>query len=39
VTISWNRDTSHVLMTGPVSYVATGQLSAEITALLEADNG
>ena len=39
VTISWNRDTSHVLMTGPVSYVATGQLSAEITALLEVDNG
>ena len=39
VTISWNLDTSHVLMTGPVSYVATGQLSAEITSLLEADNG
>ena len=39
VTISWNLDTSHVLMTGPVSHVVTGQLSAEITALLEADNG
>ena len=39
VTISWNRDTSHVLMTGPVSYVATGQLSADITALLETGNG
>ena len=39
VTISWNRDTSHVVMTGPVSYVATGQLSADITALLETGNG
>ena len=39
VTISWNRDTSHVVMTGPVSYVATGQLSADITALLEIGNG
>jgi hypothetical protein len=26
-------------MTGPVSYVATGQLSADITALLETGNG
>lgn len=39
VTISWNRDTSHVVMTGPVSYVATGQLSADITTLLETGNG
>ena len=39
VTISWNRDTSHVVMTGPVSYVASGQLSADITALLETGNG
>ena len=39
VTISWNRDTSHVVMTGPVSYVSTGQLSADITALLETGNG
>jgi diaminopimelate epimerase len=39
VTISWNRDTSHVVMTGSVSYVATGQLSADITALLETGNG
>ena len=39
VTISWNRDTSHVVMTGPVSYVTTGQLSADITALLETGNG
>ena len=39
VTISWNRDTSHVVMTGPVSYVATGQLSADITVLLETGNG
>ena len=39
VTISWNRDTSHVVLTGPVSYVATGQLSADITALLETGNG
>ena len=39
MTISWNRDTSHVVMTGPVSYVATGQLSADITALLETGNG
>ena len=39
VTIRWNRDTSHVVMTGPVSYVATGQLSADITALLETGNG
>ena len=39
VTINWNRDTSHVVMTGPVSYVATGQLSADITALLETGNG
>jgi diaminopimelate epimerase len=39
VTISWNRDTSHVVMTGTVSYVATGQLSADITALLETGNG
>ena len=39
VTINWNRDTSHVVMTGPVSYVATGQLSADITALQETGNG
>lgn len=39
VTINWNRNTSHVVMTGPVSYVATGQLSADITALLETGNG
>ena len=39
VTINWNRDTSHVVMSGPVSYVATGQLSADITALLETGNG
>ena len=39
VTISWNCDTSHVVMTGPVSYVTTGQLSADITALLETGNG
>ena len=39
VTISWNCDTSHVVMTGPVSYVATGQLSDDITALLETGNG
>ncbi|MCH1483460.1 MAG: diaminopimelate epimerase [Alphaproteobacteria bacterium] len=39
VTINWNRDTSHVVMTGPVSYVAAGQLSADITALLETGNG
>jgi len=39
VTIAWQRDDGHVLMTGPVAYVASGYLSPEISALLEADDG
>jgi diaminopimelate epimerase len=39
VTISWQRDNGHVVMTGPVAYVASGYLSPEISALLEADDG
>ena len=39
VTIAWQRDNGHVVMTGPVAYVANGYLSPEISALLEADDG
>ena len=39
VTIAWQRDNGHVVMTGPVAYVASGYLSPEISALLEADDG
>ena len=39
VTIAWQRDNGHVVMTGPVAYVASGHLSREISALLEADDG
>ena len=39
VTIVWQRDNGHVVMTGPVAYVASGYLSPEISALLEADDG
>ena len=39
VTIAWQRDNAHVVMTGPVAYVASGHLSPEILALLEADDG
>ena len=39
VTIAWQRDNEHVVMTGPVAYVASGYLSPEISALLEADDG
>jgi len=39
VTIAWQRDNGHVTMTGPVAYVASGYLSPEISALLEADDG
>jgi diaminopimelate epimerase len=39
VTIAWQRDNGHVVMTGPVAYVASGHLSPEISALLEADDG
>ena len=51
VSIDWQRDNGdnsssgdsghngHVVMTGPVAYVARGHLSAEINALLEAANG
>ena len=39
VTIAWQRDNGHVVMTGPVAYVASGRLSPEISALLEADDG
>ena len=39
VTIAWQRDNGHVVMTGPVAYVASGYLSPEIFALLEADDG
>ena len=38
VTIAWQRDNGHVVMTGPVAYVASGYLSPEISALLEADD-
>ena len=39
VTIAWQRANGHVVMTGPVAYVASGYLSPEISALLEADDG
>lgn len=39
VTIAWQRDNGHVVMTGPVAYVASGYLSPEISALLEAEDG
>ena len=39
VTIAWQRDNGHVVMTGRVAYVASGYLSPEISALLEADDG
>ena len=39
VTIAWQQDNGHVVMTGPVAYVASGHLSLEISALLEADDG
>ena len=39
VTIAWQRDNGHVVITGPVAYVASGYLSPEISALLEADDG
>ena len=39
VTIAWQRDNGHVVMTGPVAHVASGLLSPEISALLEADDG
>ena len=39
VTIAWQRDNGHVVMTGPVAYVASGYLSPEISALLDADDG
>lgn len=39
VTIAWQRNNGHVVMTGPVAYVASGYLSPEISALLEADDG
>ena len=39
VTIAWQRDNGHVVMTGPGAYVASGYLSPEISALLEADDG
>ena len=39
VTIAWQRDNGQVVMTGPVAYVASGYLSPEISALLEADDG
>ena len=39
VTIAWQRDNAHVVMTGPVAYVASGCLSPEISALLEAGDG
>ena len=39
ITIAWQRDNGHVVMTGPVAYVASGYLSPEISALLEADDG
>ena len=39
VTIDWDRDTSHVTMTGPVAYVCQGTLSAEMAALLEDRHG
>ena len=39
VTIAWQRDNGHVVMTGPVAYVASGYLSPEIFALLGADDG
>ena len=39
VTIAWQGDNGHVVMTGPVAYVASGYLSPEISALLEADDG
>ena len=39
VTIAWQRDNGHVVMTGPVAYVASGYLSPEVSALLEADDG
>ena len=39
VTIAWQRDNGHVVMTGPVAYVASGHLSPEISALLGADDG
>ena len=39
VTIAWQRDNGHVVMTGAVAYVASGHLSPEISALLGADDG
>jgi len=35
VRIDWDRDSRHVVMTGPVAYVARGALSDAMTALLE----
>ena len=39
VTIDWDRETTHVTMTGPVAYVCEGRLSAGLAGLLEAGNG
>ena len=36
VTIDWDRETTHVTMTGPVAYVCEGSLSARLAGLLEA---
>ena len=36
VTIDWDRETTHVTMTGPVAYVCEGSLSAGLAGLLEA---
>ena len=36
VTIDWDRETTHVTMTGPVAYVCEGSLSAGLAGFLEA---
>jgi len=39
VQIDWDETSRHVVMTGPVAYVACGELSPSMTALLEGRDG
>ena len=39
VRIDWDEASRHVVMTGPVAYVARGVLSEAMTALLEGRDG
>ena len=39
VQIDWDETSRHVVMTGPVAYVARGELSPSMTALLEGRDG